>query len=41
MPSLINWGLLKEPYNWIIVFLMCAFALILLALVFPEGSPSP
>ena len=34
MPDLINWGLLKEPYNWVIVILMLAigvYALTLLA----------
>jgi hypothetical protein len=24
MPDLINWELLSQPYNWIIVFLMLA-----------------
>lgn len=36
MPQLINWALIKEPYNWIVVFLMCAFALVALSFVFPE-----
>lgn len=34
MPDLINWAMLKEPYNWIIVILMLAigvYALTLLA----------
>lgn len=26
MPQLINWDLLKHPYNWIIVWLMVALA---------------
>lgn len=38
MPQLINWDLLKQPYNWVIVFIMCALALIFLSLVFPEAS---
>jgi len=38
MPKLINWDLIREPYNWLIVFLMCCFALTLLALLFPEGG---
>lgn len=38
MPQLINWELLKQPYNWIVVFLMCVFALIFLSLVFPEAT---
>lgn len=41
MPKLINWDLLKSPYNWITVFLMCSFALIFLALVFPQSSNQP
>lgn len=40
MPSLINWELLRQPYNWIIVLAMCVFALIFLALVFPQASSS-
>lgn len=38
MPQLINWALIREPYNWIMVFVMCAFALIFLAIVFPQSS---
>jgi hypothetical protein len=38
MPKLINWELLKQPYNWVIVFLMCVVALVFLSLVFPESS---
>lgn len=38
MPKLINWELLKHPLNWVIVFLMCVFALIALSLVFPEAT---
>jgi hypothetical protein len=30
MPALINWPLLLEPYNWIIVALMLAIAVFLL-----------
>ncbi len=36
MPDLINWELLKNPYNWIVVVLMTAFALILLHVIMPE-----
>lgn len=36
--ELISWGLLKEPYNWITVILMTAFALLLLQLIMPEPS---
>jgi len=40
MPDLINWDLLKHPYNWIVVLLMCAFALVFLSFVFPQASES-
>jgi hypothetical protein len=40
MPALINWDLLKQPYNWIIVFVMCVFALIFLSFVFPQATNS-
>jgi hypothetical protein len=30
MPALINWPLLAEPYNWIIVALMLSIAVFLL-----------
>lgn len=36
MEGWINWELLKQPYNWIVVVLMTAFALLLLSLVMPE-----
>jgi hypothetical protein len=36
MPQLINWDLIRQPYNWVIVFIMCSMALIFLTLVFPE-----
>lgn len=38
MDSFINWSLLKEPYNWITVALMTAFALILLSLLMPSSQ---
>lgn len=38
MPQFINWDLLKQPYNWIIVTVMCVFALIFLSLVFPQAT---
>lgn len=40
MPQLINWEILREPYNWVIVFMMCVFALIFLSLVFPQATSS-
>lgn len=24
MPDLINWGMIRQPYNWIVVILMLA-----------------
>jgi len=36
--QLVNWDLLKSPYNWVTVFLMCAFALVFLALVSPQAA---
>lgn len=36
--KLINWDLLKHPYNWVVVFLMCSFFLIALSFVFPEAA---
>lgn len=36
MPALINWDLLKQPYNWLIVGLICLFWLALLAIVWPQ-----
>ena len=38
--SLLNLDLLREPYNWITVFLMCVFALALLAMIFPPPDLS-
>lgn len=35
MPQLINWGLVKEPLNWIILPLLCVFFLVFLSFVFP------
>lgn len=40
MPNLINWELLKQPYNWLMVFIMCIFALLFLSLVFPQATNS-
>lgn len=39
MPQLINWDLVKSPYNWIVVVLMTAFALMFLHLIMPEETP--
>lgn len=37
-PRLINTDLIKNPYNWIVVFLMCLFGLVFLGLVFPQAK---
>jgi hypothetical protein len=39
MPSLINWSLLREPYNWAAIILMTGFALLLLHTLSPETPP--
>ena len=36
--SLINWDLLREPYNWIIVILMLAIGVYALTLLQPTLS---
>lgn len=36
--TLINWSIIKEPYNWITVVFMTAFALLLLNLIMPEDT---
>jgi hypothetical protein len=38
MPDLINWELLRNPVNWIIVALMLAIATFGLALLMSGGS---
>jgi len=35
----INWALIKEPYNWATVILITAFALLFFNIVFPQSSP--
>ena len=39
MDRFVNFDLLKNPYNWIVVVLMTAFALLLLHIVMPEETP--
>ena len=38
MPELINWSLLREPINWIIVVLMLAIGTAGLSLIFAPGN---
>lgn len=38
MDRFINFAIIKQPLNWVTVFLMCAFALILLHLIFPQAK---
>jgi hypothetical protein len=38
MPQLINWDLMREPYNWLIVALMLAIATFGLALVMQSAE---
>jgi hypothetical protein len=35
---MLNWELLREPYNWATVIIMALFALVLLSVVSPEQS---
>lgn len=39
MDRFVNFDLLKNPYNWIVVVLMTAFALLLLQIAMPEEIP--
>lgn len=32
----LNFDLMKNPLNWVTVFLMCTFALVLLSLLAPQ-----
>jgi hypothetical protein len=41
MPSLVNWELLREPYNWIIVILMVSIAVLALTALQPYLGFSP
>jgi hypothetical protein len=36
MERFLNIAMMKEPLNWVTIFLMCLFALVLLYLVFPQ-----
>jgi hypothetical protein len=36
MPELINWDLIRNPLNWIIVVIMCLFALTALSILYPQ-----
>ena len=38
MPNLINWSMLREPYNWLIVALMLMIAAFGLALLMEGNS---
>lgn len=40
MPKLINWDLIANPANWLIVALMLAIATFGLALILGEGPAS-
>jgi hypothetical protein len=37
---LLNLALIREPYNWLTVFLMCAFGLLALHIISPQ-PPQP
>lgn len=36
--QLLNLDVLRQPLNWLTVFLMCSFALIALSLIAPEAD---
>jgi hypothetical protein len=38
MPKLINWELLREPYNWLIVAAMTTFAVLVIAFLTNGGN---
>ena len=38
LDKIVNPSLLSNPYNWVTVFLMTAFALLLLQIVTPQTS---
>lgn len=38
MPQLINWDLIKNPVNWVIIGLMLAIATFGLALIVPDAT---
>jgi hypothetical protein len=40
MPQIINWDLIREPINWVIVALMLAIAVFGLNLIVNSGSGS-
>jgi hypothetical protein len=37
MPAIVNWELLKNPFNWIVVALMLAIATFALCLILDDG----
>jgi hypothetical protein len=39
MPSLVNWAMLREPYNWLIVILMLLIGVFALHLLAPQDTP--
>ena len=41
MPQLINWEIVRQPLNWLIVGAIFAFWLILIGLAFPEPPAAP
>jgi hypothetical protein len=38
MPTLLNLELMKSWQNWVTIFAMCAFAILLLHLIVPEDT---
>jgi hypothetical protein len=38
--AIFNTEVMREPLNWLTVFLMCAFALLFIGLIFPDQAPA-
>lgn len=38
MPTIVNWSLLREPYNWLIVILMLLIGVMALRAVWPAAA---
>lgn len=36
--GIINWNLIRSPYNWLTVTVMALIGLVLLAVLFPEAQ---
>jgi hypothetical protein len=39
MPNIFNWGMLSNPYNWLVVFLMIAIAVVPMTVIRNSLAP--